>query len=64
MRPFSYLLYSRPIISQKIDYVHNNPVSGKWNLAATPEEYRFSSAAFYQSGVDEFGIVTHIGEVF
>lgn len=60
----AFPLYSQSIINQKIDYIHNNPVSGKWQLAPTADAYRFSSASFYQSGVDEFGFLTHIGEVF
>ena len=60
----AYPLFSRAVINQKIDYIHLNPVSGKWQLAGSSIEYRFSSAAFYESGVDEFGILTHIGAVF
>lgn len=58
----SVLLYSREVISQKLTYIHNNPVKEKWNLSLTPELYRFSSAAFYLSGHDEFKIITHIAE--
>ena len=50
--------------AQKIDYIHNNPVSGKWQLASTADAYRFSSAAFYHTGLDEFGFLTHIGTIF
>ena len=32
---------------QKINYIHNNPCHPKWNLAAIPEEYPWSSAAYY-----------------
>ncbi len=39
--------YTEKFLLQKLDYIHNNPVSGKWKLAATPEEYFHSSAAFY-----------------
>lgn len=44
---------------QKLDYIHRNPMQEKWNLAATPEEYRYSSAKFYMSGIDEFQFLTH-----
>jgi putative transposase len=60
----AFPLFSKSIINQKMDYVHLNPVSGKWQLAASSVDYRFSSAAFYNSGIDEFGILTHIGAVF
>ena len=34
----------------------------KWNLAAVPEEYHWSSAKFYEHGIDEFGIVSDYRE--
>ena len=37
-------------IMQKIDYMHNNPCTGKWQLAANSIEYIHSSAKFYLSG--------------
>ena len=40
--------YNRKFILQKLDYMHRNPVSGKWNLAASFLEYPHSSAAFYE----------------
>ena len=60
----AFPLFSRAVINQKIDYIHHNPVSGKWQLAPFADAYRFSSSAFYQSGVDEFGLLTHIGTVY
>jgi len=35
---------------QKLLYMHNNPVSGKWNLAPSALEYVHSSAPFYFNG--------------
>ena len=32
---------------QKLDYIHHNPVSGKWNLCNEFTDYAHSSAAFY-----------------
>lgn len=32
-------LYSPDVGYQKLDYIHNNPLSGKWNLALEPMEY-------------------------
>ena len=34
----------------EINYIHNNPVSGKWNLADDYTAYAHSSAAFYDLG--------------
>lgn len=55
-------LYTPAVIFQKLDYIHNNPVQGKWLLASSPIEYKYSSANFYETGVDEFGFLTNIGE--
>ena len=41
---------SHDFVNQKLDYMHNNPCSGKWNLAANPFSYVHSSARFYISG--------------
>lgn len=32
---------------QKLQYIHSNPVSGKWKLAPSAGEYLHSSASFY-----------------
>ena len=45
-----------------MDYIHNNPVQGKWLLADCPADYYYSSAKFYEEGVDDFGFVTHLSE--
>lgn len=52
-------LYAEKIFLQKLNYIHHNPIQEKWKLADIPENYRFSSAAFYETGVDEFTILTH-----
>ncbi|MEQ9101183.1 MAG: transposase [Imperialibacter sp.] len=55
-------LYSDKFIHQKLTYIHNNPLQEHWRLAERPEDYKYSSARFYETGIDEFGILTHIGE--
>ena len=50
-------LNTNPVFMQKLEYIHYNPV--KAGLCLLPEEYYFSSAAFYHSGLDNFGILTH-----
>ena len=37
-------------ILQKLHYIHNNPCTGKWNLADSSILYLHSSASFYISG--------------
>ncbi len=56
-------LYTPEVIYQKLDYIHNNPCDGKWRLAESPELYHYSSFRFYETGFDDFGFLTHIGEV-
>ena len=36
----------------KTEYIHNNPLQERWQLAKTPEEYSLSSARFYLRGED------------
>ena len=62
--PLAVHMFSREVVEQKIDYIHNNPLQEKWNLADRPENYRWSSANFYEKGEDEFGIITHYMERF
>ena len=57
--PLSIDLYSRKVVSQKLDYIHANPLQEKWKLADTPEKYWFSSSRFYETEIDDFGFLTH-----
>ena len=45
---------------QKIEYIHFNPISGKWGLAKNYLDYYYSSAGFYETGVDDFGFLNNI----
>ena len=47
--PLAIELYSRKILEQKLDYIHNNPVQGKWMLADSPLNYKYSSAMYYEN---------------
>ncbi|MDB5018334.1 MAG: hypothetical protein JWQ84_3166 [Mucilaginibacter sp.] len=40
-------IYTLSFLHQKVDYIHHNPVSGKWNLCGEFTDYLHSSAAFY-----------------
>ena len=33
-----------------LDYIHHNPVRGKWNLVDDFAEYEHSSAGYYELG--------------
>jgi REP element-mobilizing transposase RayT len=47
------------MLEAKLEYMHNNPCRGKWNLAKNPIEYRHSSARFYVTGEQGFYPVIH-----
>jgi putative transposase len=47
-----------------LDYIHTNPLQEHWNLANKPEDYKWSSARFYETGSDEFSIITDYRERF
>lgn len=55
--PLSIDLWTKEVYIQKMEYIHNNPVTA--GLCSYPELYKYSSAKFYEKGEDEFGILTH-----
>ena len=50
-------LWSDRVMSQKLDYIHNNPV--KAQLCRCPEDYKYSSASFYLIGVTRWNFLIH-----
>jgi putative transposase len=52
-------IYSEKVMLQKLNYIHYNPLQEKWRLCALPEDYPWSSARFYHTGVDSYGVVSH-----
>jgi REP element-mobilizing transposase RayT len=50
-------LRTTKVFMQKLEYIHWNPV--KAGLCSLPEEFHFSSARFYWTGVDDFNMLTH-----
>ncbi|HTN17828.1 MAG TPA: hypothetical protein VL092_09125 [Chitinophagaceae bacterium] len=54
----SVAIWSEAIFYQKLAYIHQNPVRA--GLCASPEAYVYSSAAFYLTGEDRFGILNPI----
>lgn len=57
-------LFSREVVEQKLDYLHANPVSGKWNLAEDFVQYPYSSASFYEDNQSKFSFLKHYMECF
>ena len=62
--PLAVLMDTKAKVEQKIKYIHLNPLQVHWNLAVSPEAYKWSSARFYEVGQDEFGILTDYRERF
>jgi len=44
-------IFNRSFLQQKINYIHSNPIKGKWKLADDFTQYEHSSASFYETGV-------------
>jgi putative transposase len=42
------IIVTEKFLTQKINYIHTNPVSKKWNLVDDFREYKYSSAGFYE----------------
>ena len=56
-KPLSIELSSEKVFLQKLEYIHYNPV--KAGICLNPEDYHFSSALFYEKGIDHFNMMTH-----
>jgi hypothetical protein len=54
--------HTEKFIFQKLQYMHLNPVSKKWNLVNDFIDYQYSSAAFYEAGVRVNNII-HVNDV-
>jgi hypothetical protein len=54
---------SEHLIMQKLNYMHENPCKGKWNLTLSPSEYVHSSARFYDMGEHSAYTVVHYQEL-
>ena len=50
-------LWNQGVFKQKLNYLHNNPLVA--GLCRFPEEYKYSSASFYQKGTCECSFLTH-----
>jgi putative transposase len=50
-------LFTAAVFNQKLNYIHYNPV--KAGICNLPEEYYYSSALFYEKGIDNFGFIQH-----
>ena len=55
--PLSIELRTAKVFQQKLDYIHWNSVRA--GICRYPEEYKYSSAFFYETGIDNWGFLTH-----
>ena len=53
----SVSLWTPAVFKQKLGYIHANPVVA--GLCRFPEEYKYSSANFYERGDTEWSFLTH-----
>ncbi len=56
-RSLSIELRTHKVYHQKLDYIHWNQV--KAGICKLPEDYKYSSALFYETGNDNWGFLTH-----
>jgi hypothetical protein len=47
---------SHKFLKQKLNYMHDNPCSGKWNLCGSPIDYLYSSAKNYAGELGNYEI--------
>lgn len=52
-------LASRKLLEIKLNYIHNNPLESHWNLTKQPAAYMYSSALFYEKGIQNGVVVKH-----
>ncbi len=57
-------LFTKEVAYQKLDYIHYNPCTERWQLANDPCDYNYSSAKFYELGIKEFDFLKDLREEF
>lgn len=57
-RPLSIPVYTEKVFQQKINYIHNNPIQPKWQLSERTQDYKYSSASFYEEGQESWDFIT------
>lgn len=55
-------IVTEKFIRQKLNYMHKNPISGKWNLVEDYIDYLHSSAGYYESCKEWIYKVLHYEE--
>ncbi len=45
-------IYTPAFLREKFEYIHNNPAAKRWQLVERRAEYGYSSACFYDRGIE------------
>jgi putative transposase len=62
--PLATPIQDRKEAEIKLNYIHNNPIQEHWSLVARPEDYKYSSANYYENGDKKFPFLIHLAERF
>jgi len=57
-------IFTRGYLTQKLEYIHNNPLDKQWQLAACRSQYPYSSACFYDENKLPLIEVDDVRELF
>lgn len=57
------IIEAEHVLLKLMEYVHNNPLGKKWKLAKERSAYRYSSACFYDKGMDPIITVDDVREL-
>ncbi len=58
-------MFSREVMEQKLDYIHSNPVQGKWMLVNDLLDYKYSSVRYYEiDAYEEYPFLSHYMEYY
>jgi putative transposase len=57
-------LQSKHLVETKLDYIHCKPLEAHWNLAKRPEDYKYSSAVYYEKGIQPILKIVDYREYF
>ena len=53
-------VWTERFLLQKLNYIHYNPCQAHWQLATMPEDYKWSSALFYERNIiEQYTWLTH-----
>ena len=62
--PLASILDSAEIAEVKLNYIHNNPIQEHWSLVTKPEDYKYSSAKYYETGINDWSFLKHYKDGF